>query len=125
MNLEPPSVPRPWTVTARNLAEHARNAIHTDEGAQAAGFPRALIAGVTTYAYMTHPIVEAWGLDWLSGGGAEIRFKSPVFLDDEVLCQPEPFGDEALVSALVGGEVRAVMKAAPSGGAAPALSHGA
>ena len=26
-----------WTVTARNLPEHARNPIHTDAGAQAAG----------------------------------------------------------------------------------------
>ena len=26
-------------------------------GAQAAGFPRALVAGVTTYAYLTHPLL--------------------------------------------------------------------
>ena len=43
-----PLHPVPWSVTAQNLPEHARNAIHTDEGAQAAGFPRALVAGVTT-----------------------------------------------------------------------------
>jgi len=53
------SAPTSWTVTAQNLAEHARNPIHTDAGAQAAGFPRALVAGVTTYAYLTHPIAAA------------------------------------------------------------------
>ena len=51
----------PWTVTARNLAHHARNPIHTDAGAQAQGFPRALVAGVTTYAYLTHPVVAGVG----------------------------------------------------------------
>ena len=49
-----------WSIIAQNLPEHARNPIHTDAGAQAAGFPRALVAGVTTYAYMTHPVVAAW-----------------------------------------------------------------
>jgi hypothetical protein len=34
---------QPWIVTARNLEHHARNPIHTDEGAQAQGFPRALV----------------------------------------------------------------------------------
>ena len=32
-----PLVPQPWSVTAVNLPEHARNAIHTDAGARAAG----------------------------------------------------------------------------------------
>ncbi|MCU1393612.1 MAG: uncharacterized protein JWM34_2040 [Ilumatobacteraceae bacterium] len=116
--------PQPWTVTARNLPEHAINPIHTDDGARAVGFPRALIAGVTTYAYLTHPIMEAWGIDWLESGGGEVRFKSPVFLDDEVVCRPEPFGDEALVSALVGEETRALFRAIPDSGPAPASRDG-
>ena len=81
------SRPEAWTVTARNLPEHARNAIHTDAGAQAAGFPRALVAGVTTYAYLTHPLAAGWGLAWLSGGGGEVRFRSPVFEHDDVRCE--------------------------------------
>jgi acyl dehydratase len=78
--------PTDWTVIARNLPEHARNPIHTDAGAQAAGFPRALVAGVTTYAYMTHPLLVAWGADWLAHGGGEVRFRRPVFDGDEVRC---------------------------------------
>ena len=86
-------MPDLWSIVAQNLPEHARNPIHTDEGAQAAGFPRALVAGVTTYAYMTHPIVAAWGLDWLKCGGGEFRFRKPVFDKDVVTCEPTDIGD--------------------------------
>ena len=78
-----PGVLETWTVRARNLPEHADNRIHTDAGARAAGFPAALVAGVTTYAYLTHPIVAAWGLDWVAGGGGEVRFDAPVFDHDD------------------------------------------
>jgi acyl dehydratase len=81
------SSPRPWSIVAQNLPEHARNRIHTDEGAQEAGFPRALVAGVTTYAYLTHPLAVAWGLDWVAGGGGEVRFRRPVFDRDAVRCE--------------------------------------
>jgi acyl dehydratase len=81
--------PERWTVTAQNLPEHARNPIHTDAGAQAAGFPRALVAGVTTYAYLTHPVAAAWGLDWVRSGGGEVRFRRPVFDGDLLACTPQ------------------------------------
>jgi hypothetical protein len=67
-----------WSVEAVNLPEHAGNPIHTDVGARAAGFPAALVAGVTVYAYLTHAPAEAWGLEWVAGGGAEVRFVAPV-----------------------------------------------
>lgn len=79
--------PVDWEVVARNLPEHARNPIHTDLGAIAAGFPRALVAGVTTYAYLTHPLLAAWGPEWLADGGGEVRFRRPVFDADTVHCR--------------------------------------
>jgi len=97
---------QPWSVRAVNLPEHGRNPIHTDAGARAAGFPAALVAGVSTYAYLTHPPAAGWGLDWVGGGGAEVRFLSPVFDRDELTCLPT--GDEqVVVEANVGGETRA------------------
>lgn len=69
---------QPWSVNAANLPEHADNAIHTDAGARAAGFSGALVAGVTTYAYLTHPPATAWGMAWITRGGADIRFRHPV-----------------------------------------------
>ena len=80
--------PQPWTVTAQNLPEHAGNRIHTDAGARAEGFPAALVAGVTTYAYLTHPLVAAWGVDWLARGGGEVRFSAPVFARRQLECTP-------------------------------------
>jgi hypothetical protein len=81
--------PTTWHINASNLAEHARNPIHTDEGAQRAGFPRALVAGVTTYAYLTHPLIVAWGKDWLHNGGGEVKFRRPVLMAmPYVACQP-------------------------------------
>ncbi len=95
-----------WSVDAVNLPEHANNAIHTDAGARAAGFPGALVAGVTTYAYLTHAPAMAWEMSWLTGGGAEVRFRHPV-LDAErvdVLVDPD---DAEAVTATVGGAPRA------------------
>ena len=90
------STPREWSVTAQNLPEHAHNRIHTDEGAREFGFPAALVAGVTTYAYQCHPLIEAWGLDWVAQGGVELRLRAPVFQDDRVRCVPRA-GDNGSV----------------------------
>lgn len=88
--MAPPShsLPVEWSVNAVNLPEHGRNAIHTDAGAQAAGFPRALVAGVSTYAYLAHPLIDALGLDWVAHGGGELRFRRPVFDGDLVHLRP-------------------------------------
>jgi acyl dehydratase len=73
-----------WSIRARNLPDHANNPIHTDVGARAAGFERALVAGVTSYAYCLHPVLESYGLEFAAHGEAEVRFRSPVFDGDEL-----------------------------------------
>jgi len=120
------SAPLPWTVTAQNLAEHARNPIHTDAGAQAAGFPRALVAGVTTYAYLTHPVAAAWGDHWLSHGGGELRLRRPVFDRDIVQCTPHPDGDAVEIHAITSepDQPRAIFRAIRDAGPAPAMRPG-
>lgn len=77
-----------FRVIAQNLPEHSRNPIHTDDGARAAGFPAALVAGVTTYAYLTNPLLRGWGMDWLARGSAVVRLRRPVFAGDVLVCQP-------------------------------------
>jgi acyl dehydratase len=84
-----------------NLPEHARNAIHTDAGARAAGFAGALVAGVTTYAYLTRPLVQAWGVDWLRSGSGEVRFFEPVLEGDELTCRPALVDGAWTVEAIV------------------------
>jgi acyl dehydratase len=80
------------TFAAINLPEHANNPIHTDAGAHAAGFDGALVAGVTTYAAMTHVPSSAWGLDWLRRGGAAVRFRHPILDGRQVECVVRPDG---------------------------------
>ncbi len=100
----------PWSVDAVNLAEHANNPIHTDAGGKAAGFAGALVAGVTTYVYLTRPPAEAWGLDWVANGGGEVRFFAPVLDRDRVVCVPTVGDDgETVIKATVGDETRAQM----------------
>lgn len=120
--------PQRWTITARNLAEHANNPIHTDEGAKAQGFPAALVAGVTTYAYLTHPVAAAWGVDWLARGGGEVRFRMPVFAGRPIECVPTPGDDGSVtIDAVDAGEdrnPRAVFTARRAGGPVPAARPG-
>lgn len=99
----------PWSTTAINLPDHADNIIHTDEGARAAGFDHALVAGTTVYAYMTHPAVEAWGRDWLSGGGGELRLRRPVFDNDPVDCVISADDGIPIVTATVAGDARSTL----------------
>jgi len=40
---------------------------------------------VTVYAYLTHPLVEAFGAAWLERGTASVRFVKPVHDGEEVL----------------------------------------
>ncbi|MEM7287766.1 MAG: MaoC family dehydratase [Actinomycetota bacterium] len=82
-----------WSAHAPNLPEHADNPIHTDEGARAAGYPAAVVAGTTVYALMTHPAAAAWGDAWIGRGGCEVRFRGPVLADDGVECRVAPGAD--------------------------------
>jgi hypothetical protein len=99
---------RPWSVVARNLSEHADNPIHTDEGARSAGFGAALVAGTTVHAYLTRPVVEAWGTGWLAGGTSIVEFLAPVEAGDPVDCIPMPDQNGSVeVRAEVRGDLRA------------------
>lgn len=97
----------PHTATARILPEHRDNPIHTDDGARSLGYPGAVVAGVTVYAHLCHVALDAWGLEWVVGGGAEVRFLSPVFADEEIALDPVERDGVHLVHATVDSDVRA------------------
>lgn len=78
-----PGIP-PYTVVARNLAAETENRIHADDVARQYGFEGGLVAGITTYAYLTHPVVERWGEEWLTRGTFGVRLLHPVY-DGEAL----------------------------------------
>lgn len=68
-----------WTGIAFNQDPESPNEIHGDALAQQYGFEGGLVPGVTISAYLTHPAVEAWGMDFLARGFAHVRVVSPLY----------------------------------------------
>jgi hypothetical protein len=68
-----------WSGIAYNQATASDNRIHSDEVARQYGFRGGLVPGVTVYAYLVQPAVEAWGLDFLAHGAASIRLDRPLY----------------------------------------------
>lgn len=73
-----------YRVKAKPPAEPAENKIHDDRVARELGFKGALVPGVIVYAWMTHPVVEALGLDWLERGTFSVRFARPIYYGEQV-----------------------------------------
>jgi hypothetical protein len=68
-----------WSGEAFNQDPDSANEIHGDELARQFGFEGGLVPGVTISAYLTHPAVERWGLDFLTNGYAHVRVVSPLY----------------------------------------------
>ena len=73
------AIPRSWQGEAFNQSRESENRIHSDEVAREYGFKGGLVPGVTVSAYLIHPGVEAWGLDWLTRGRASVMVGSPLY----------------------------------------------
>ncbi len=78
-----------YRVRARNTAVESENKIHDDATAASYGFRGGLVPGVTVYAYMTVPVVERFGLDWLERGSMQVKFHQPFYEGEEVLVRAE------------------------------------
>lgn len=68
-----------WSNQAFNQVPDSQNRIHSDEMAEAYGYSGALVPGVTVSAYLIHPAVVAWGMDWLRRGQAHVTIRSPLY----------------------------------------------
>jgi acyl dehydratase len=66
-------------VRAYNGATHSENKIHEDSVAKQFGFRGGLVPGVTDYAYMTRPALDAYGVEWLERGTMSARFLKPIY----------------------------------------------
>lgn len=73
-----------YRASATMPADPVENKIHEDGLARAMGFRGGLVPGVTVYAWMTHPIVDALGAAWLERGTFSARFAKPVYFGEEV-----------------------------------------
>lgn len=72
------------SLTAHNDAAASANKIHDDTVAQQYGFRGGLVPGVSVYAYMTYPLVQSLGVDWLRQGMARVQFTKPIYAGDVV-----------------------------------------
>ena len=71
-----------WTAQAFNQVPDSANEIHGDRLAKEYGFSGGLVPGVTVSAYLTHPAVQEWGLEWLTRGAAHVCVGSPLYDQD-------------------------------------------
>ncbi len=104
-----------YLVDGYNYAKDHDNKIHSDDGAAQYGFKGGLVPGVGLYAYLTHPVVEALGREWLQRGAMTAKFLKPIYHGEELNVRstvtnvdPLTFGLELCDAA---GEVRAVGEA--------------
>ncbi|MEP7338620.1 MAG: hypothetical protein ABI977_12850 [Acidobacteriota bacterium] len=73
-----------YEVTALNYGAAHANKIHSDEGAAEHGFAGALVPGVAMYAYLTRPVVDFLGRDWLQRGAMSAKFIHPIYDGERV-----------------------------------------
>lgn len=73
--------PMSYTSIAFNEVPDSENRIHGDEVAAQFGFEGALVPGVVVSAYLAHPAVVAWGLDYVARGAAHVVVEKPVYDD--------------------------------------------
>ena len=116
-----------YRVKARNTARHGENPIHDDEFARRHGFRGGLVPGVTVYAYLTHPLVAAFGSAWLERGTASVRFLRPVLEGEEVtitgsVTARQPTGVSATLGASTpaGADCAVLTATIPAGSPTPA-----
>jgi acyl dehydratase len=92
-----------YRIRARNTATGGGNPIHDDEEARRRGYRGGLVPGVTTWAYLCHPLTEVLGPAFVEGGTAELRLVAPVYDGDQVEIDVAPVpraGDEGAVEAV-------------------------
>src|SRR5258707_8339023 len=95
-----------YRVRARTTSAYSENEIHDDTVAASYGFRGGLVPGVTIYAYMTVPLVERFGLDWLGRGSMQIKFHQPFYDGDEVIvrCETDSSADPIKIAVTAGKE---------------------
>jgi len=115
-----------YHVKARNTSSSSENKIHDEQFARRYGFRGALVPGVTVYAYLTRPLVAAFGAAWLERGTANVRFREPIHDGEEVglagvVTSRDAKGLTATVTATtaVGGECATLAATLPAGSPAP------
>jgi hypothetical protein len=97
------------------------NPIHDTQGADAAGYAGALVAGVRTYGWAARTITRVLGDQWLSNGWVDYRLKRPLFAGEVVTISVIPENQTWRVSCTAGEDQRLVLDGTAGLGDAPWL----
>lgn len=68
------------------------NPIHDSEGADAAGYAGALVAGVRTYGWACETLVKALGLAWAESGWVDYTLRRPLYAGETLTIEVSPAG---------------------------------
>ena len=87
-------------VRAVNTAPDSENQIHDNRVAAEYGFHGGLVPGVTVYGYMTAPVIDLLGPEWLHRGAMDVRFFEPFYHGEEVIVSIEnPLEEQMKIAA--------------------------
>ncbi len=89
---------------AWNPVPDSENQIHGDDLARRFGFRGGLVPGVCVSAYLLEPAVRAWGMEWLTRGGAECAVMHPVYDGEPFEVVLDDAGDDFYAARLLGPE---------------------
>ncbi len=100
------------------------NPIHDADGASAAGYAGALVAGVRTYGWVAHTVTRVLGRAWLEDGWIDFSLRRPLYADEPVSISVEQRDSKWAVSAAVhaDGSTRVVLDGEAGLGTAPWLA---
>ena len=85
-----------YCVRAKNFASDSDNKIHSDETAAQYGFNGGLVPGVGTFGYMTRPVAELLGREWLERGSMTAKFIKPVYENDLITIESQVVSTDPL-----------------------------
>jgi len=97
MKFEAGTVLPPYEIAAHNYGAAHANKIHSDAGAAEHGFAGALVPGVAMYAYLTRPVIDALGLEWLQRGAISAKFIHPIYDGEHVRAEASITNSDPLV----------------------------
>jgi len=89
-----------WAAEALNTAPDSKNEIHGDKLAKEFGFKGGLVPGVTISAYLLHPVIEKWGIEWLNNGFAKCMITSPLYDKEKFEVISEEVSEEKILTTL-------------------------
>lgn len=99
------------------------NPIHDADGADAAGYAGALVAGVRTYGWAARTIERALGSAWVQSGWVDFSLLRPLYAGESLQAEIRQENDVYTLKCIVGDDQRVVLSGSAGLGPAPWLAE--